>query len=175
MTQPNRIDIGEAADADLPALLAIYNHAVRETTAAWTSDEVDLDNRRRWLADKRQKGLPVLVARLDGVAAGFATYGSFRDWPGYLWTVENSVYVRLDVHRRGLGRRLLEALIDRARGQGLHVMIAAIEAGNAPSIALHARLGFQEAGRLAQVGAKFGRWLDLVLMRLDLNDDGAPP
>jgi phosphinothricin acetyltransferase len=174
MNQPALIEIGDARDADLPAIMAIHNHAVRETTAAWSYHEVDLDNRRAWLAEKRAADFPVLVALRGGVVLGYGTYGPFRAWDGYRLTVEDSVYVRPDVQRQGVGRRLLAGLVERARRRGLHVMIGAIEAGNLASIQLHAGSGFRETGRLPQVGAKFGRWLDLVLMQLDLDDESEP-
>jgi L-amino acid N-acyltransferase YncA len=168
------IEIGDAVEADLPGILAIQNHAIAETTAVWSYDPVTLESRIAWLADRRAQGFPVLAARGDGELLGFASYGPFRAWDAYRHTVENSVYVRSDIHRQGVGRLLLSALVERARAQDLHVMIAGIEAGNTASIALHARLGFYEAGRLAQVGAKFGRWMDLVLMQLALSNAPSP-
>jgi phosphinothricin acetyltransferase len=170
------MEIDDADETDLPDLVDILNQAVRETTASWSYVEVDLAERRAWLADKAAKGLPVLVAReADGQVAGYASYGPFRPWSGYLHTVENSVYVRPDRHRRGIGRALMAALIARAGAAGLHVMVAAIEAGNAPSIRLHQEFGFRETARMPQVGAKFGRWLDLVLMQLVLDVAARPP
>jgi len=169
------IELGDAAEADLPALVEIQNHAVRETTASWSYQSVDIEGRKAWLAEKAAKGHPVIVARRGGEVLGYAYYGPYRPWDGYLHTVENSVYVRTDVHRQGVGARLLDALIARAKAADLHVMVAAIEAGNAPSIQLHAKAGFTEVGRLPQVGAKFGRWLDLVLMQRMLNDAANPP
>ncbi|MBV9510145.1 MAG: N-acetyltransferase [Caulobacteraceae bacterium] len=155
--------------------MVILNQAMRETTASWNEREVDLEERFAWLAEKRIRGYPVLVARRDGSVLGYATFGPFRSFDGYRRTVENSVYVRPELHRQGVGRRLLEALIARARAQRLHRMVAGIEAGNAASIALHASLGFTETGRLPEVGAKFGRWLDLVLMQLALDEAERPP
>lgn len=172
---PSGIEIHDAREADLPAILAIHNQAVRETTASWNEHEVDLEDHRVWLAEKRGKGHPVLVARRGGEVLGYASYGPFRLFDGYRHTVEQSVYVRADSHRQGVGRLLLAALIERARAAGLHLMIAAIEAENTSSIALHAVLGFRETGRLPQAGAKFGRWLDLVLMQRELNEAERPP
>jgi phosphinothricin acetyltransferase len=169
------MEIMAATEDDLPAILAIQNKVVAETTASWSYHQVDLDNRKAWLADKASKGHPVLAAKRDGELLGYAYYGPYRPFDGYLHTVENSVYVRDDSHRQGVGRTLLAALIDHARAKGLHAMVAAIEAGNAPSIELHARAGFVEVGRMPQIGAKFGRWLDLVLLQLTLNDDPRPP
>ena len=165
--------IRDATAADADAICAIYNAAVRETTAIWNDVEVDAANRVRWLADRQGAGFPVLVAERDGGIAGYASFGPFRAFDGYRFTVENSVYVAEMARSAGMARALMEALIVRARQMGLHAMVAAIEADNAASIRLHASLGFQEAGRLPQVGTKFGRWLDLLFMQLLL--DQKPP
>jgi L-amino acid N-acyltransferase YncA len=101
---------------------------------------------------------------------GFATYGDFRAWPGYAQTVEHSLYVAPEHQRQGTGGLLLEALVARARADRLHVMVAGIAADNAASIALHAMLGFAEVGRMPEIGRKFDRWLDLVLMQLILDE-----
>ena len=169
------IDIVDATEADLPAMLAINNLAVAETTASWNHAPASLDSRRAWFAGMAAKGDPVLVARLDGEVVGYAYWGPFRPSDGYLHTVEHSVYVRKDCHGQGVGRLLMTALIGRARAKGLHAMVAGVGAENTGSIAFHARLGFIEYGRMPQVGAKFGRWMDLVLMQLTLNDDERPP
>ncbi|HMN73741.1 MAG TPA: N-acetyltransferase family protein [Rhodoblastus sp.] len=162
--------IRDATAADAAAICAIYNHAVRETTAIWNDVEVDAANRAAWLAERQGAGFPVLVAERAGALAGYATYGPFRPHDGYRFTVENSVYVAETARGGGVGRALMEALVARARKAGLHAMIAGIEAENASSIRLHASLGFVEAGRLPQVGTKFGRWLDLLFMQLTLAD-----
>ena len=169
------IEIGEATEADLPAMLAINNLAVAETTANWNYGPASLDSRKAWFAGMTARGDPVLVARRGGELAGYAYWGPFRPADGYRHTVENSVYVRGDLHGQGIGRLLMLELIGRARAKGLHVIVAGIGAENTGSIAFHARLGFVQYARLPQVGAKFGRWMDLVLMQLMLNDDPAPP
>ena len=169
------VEISEATDADLAAIQAIHNQAVAETTASWSYRVVDLDDRKAWFAEKRSRGHPILAARRGGELIGYAYYGPFRAYDGYLHTVEDSVYVRRDSQSRGVGRMLLAELINHARRRRLHAMIGAIEAGNAASISLHEKAGFTEVGRLPQVGAKFGRWLDLVLLQLTLNDDPRPP
>jgi phosphinothricin acetyltransferase len=170
---PPRFTIRDARDVDLPAILAITNHEVLHTTAVWTLTPVTLESRIAWLRERQAAGFPVLVAASDDDRVlGFASYGKFRAWEGYRLTVEGSVYVERHVRRRGIGTALLVALIRAARDQGLHAMIAGIEAGNLASIALHARLGFREVGRLPAVGRKFDRWLDLVLMQLILPTSG---
>jgi len=160
---------------DAAALAAIYNDAVRHTTAIWNDAEVDAANRLAWLDLRRSAGYPVLVA--DDAAAGvvgYASFGDFRAFDGYRHTVEHSIYVRADRRRGGVATALMQALIAHARGAGKHVMVGAIETGNTASIALHRRLGFEEAGCMRQVGTKFGRWLDLTWMQL-LLDDAPPP
>jgi L-amino acid N-acyltransferase YncA len=150
----------DATEADLPAILAIYNHAVAETTAIWNEILVDLDNRQAWFEARQARGFPILVAEIDGRIAGYASYGDWRAFDGFRQSVEHSVYVEKDFYGRGLGKALM----------GIHVMVAAIEAGNQGSIALHTRLGFRLVGTHHEVGKKFGRWLDLTMMELKLGD-----
>ena len=166
--------IRDATPEDAGAIVAIYNTAVRETTAIWTEVEVDALNRAEWLLGRQALGFPVLVLEEAGMVLGYASYGPFRPHDGYRGTVEHSVYVRADRRGAGRGKALLQALIDYARAEERHVMVAAIEAGNTGSIALHERLGFQRVGVMAQVGQKFGRWLDLALMQLVLDDRVQP-
>jgi phosphinothricin acetyltransferase len=158
----------DATEADLPAIRDIYNHAVEHTTAIWNDVLIDLDNRRAWLEFRRAKGFPVLVAEVEGRIAGYASYGDWRAFDGYRHTVEHSVYVEKDFYGRGIGKALMTALIERARAGDIHVMVAAIEAGNQGSIALHQKLGFRTVGTHLEVGKKFGRWLDLTMMELKL-------
>lgn len=165
----------DASEDNLPAILAIYNDAVRNTTAIWNEVEVDLGDRRAWLRDRQAKGCPVLVAKdLEGAVLGYASYGDWRSWDGYRHTVEHSVYVQANARGKGVGRNLLAALIVRAKDAGKHVMVAGIEASNAPSIHLHKSLGFQDAGLLREVGSKFGNWLDLVFLQLVLDQRPKP-
>ncbi|MFK4761543.1 GNAT family N-acetyltransferase [Microbacterium sp. ZW T5_45] len=167
--------IRDAAIADLEAITAIHNHAVVHTTAIWHEEPVDVDSRAVWLAERSREGFPVIVATDDDDAVlGYASFGHWRAYSGYRHTVEHSVYVRDGERGRGLGRMLMTALIERARAQDVHVMVAAIESGNTGSIALHERFGFVEVGRLPQVGAKFGRWLDLTLLQLTLDERPVP-
>jgi L-amino acid N-acyltransferase YncA len=157
--------IRDAVEADLKAILAITNDAILTTTANWNIRPTTLEARASWFADRRSAGLPVLVAEEGGAVCGFASYGPFRAFDGYAATVEHGLYVAREAQRRGHGAALLGALIARARGAGLHVMVAAIEARNEASLALHARFGFARVGLMPEVGRKFDRWLDLVLMQ----------
>jgi phosphinothricin acetyltransferase len=169
------MNIRDATDADLPAIVEIFNHAVDNTTAVFSHIRVTRESRSEWVAARRAEGFPVLVADNEGTVLGYGSYGGFRTFPGYRHTVEHSIYVAPDVQRRGIGRLLLGALVDDARARGFHAMIGGIDADNAASLALHAALGFEETGRLPEVGAKFGRWLSLVFMQLRLDDRVAPP
>lgn len=159
------MEIRAAAEADLPAILAIYNDAVVNTTAIWNDDVVDLDNRRAWFAARTSQGYPVLVAEAEGTVLGYASYGDFRPFQGYRFTVENSIYVAAEARGRGAGARLLAALIDHAGAAGKHVMVAGITADNAISLRLHERHGFVETARMPELGFKFGRFLDLVFLQ----------
>jgi phosphinothricin acetyltransferase len=165
----------EAADAE-PAR-AIYNAAVRDSTASWDWDPLDQAAWAAWAGRHAGPGRALLVADWAGVVVGFAGYGPFRAKAGYAGTVEDSVYLRADARGQGVGGRLLEALIARAQADGLHIMAAALSSDNAASQALHARHGFVIAGVLPEVGQKFGRWLDLTVMvrRLDALPPVAPP
>lgn len=158
----------DATEADLPALLAIYNHAVAETTAIWNETLVDLANRKAWFDLRQARGFPILVAEAEGRIAGYASYGDWRPFDGFRQSVEHSVYVEKDFYGRGIGKALMTALIARARAGDIHVMVAAIEAGNQGSIALHQSLGFRLVGTHHEVGKKFGRWLDLTMMELKI-------
>ncbi|GAA2940186.1 GNAT family N-acetyltransferase [Microbacterium luteolum] len=168
------VQIRDADDSDLPAITEIHNHAVVHTTAIWNEDAVDVADRAAWLADRTARGYPVIVAVDDSGLVGYASYAQWRPHSGYKHTVEHSVYVRGDQRGRGIGKTLMAELIERARAAGIHVMIGGIESGNVASIVLHERLGFAEVGRMPQVGAKFGRWLDLSMLQLMLDDRPAP-
>jgi phosphinothricin acetyltransferase len=161
----------DALPDDLPDLLAIYNDAVLNTTAIWNETPVDLANRQTWFELRAAQGYPILVAVDDSGVLGYASFGDWRPFEGFRYTVEHSVYVRGDQRGKGLGPVLMEALIERARAGGKHVMVAAIESGNAASIRLHERLGFVVTGQMAQVGVKFGRWLDLTFMQRVVGGD----
>lgn len=159
------VPVRPAGEADLPGILAIYNHAVASSTAIWNDVLVDLENRRQWWRARADAGFPVLVAVEGDAVLGYASYGPFRAFDGYRQTVEHSVYVAEDARRRGAGSALLRALETEARRAGMHVLLGGIAADNAPSLALHEKLGFVETARMPQVGQKFGRWLDLVFMQ----------
>jgi len=166
--------IRPAAVEDVAAILAIYNDAVETTTASWDLEPVDYADRLARYEAAQANGWPLLVAELDGVVVGFASYGPFRPKDGYARTMEHSVYLDPAARGQGVGRALMVELIARARTAGVHALIGGVDGVNEPSIRLHESLGFAEVGRLPQVGAKFGRWLDLVFLELILDEDPTP-
>ncbi|MBZ6077334.1 GNAT family N-acetyltransferase [Microvirga puerhi] len=167
--------VRDADVKDIDGIVAIYNDAVANTTAIWNEVTVDVANRAAWLADRHCQGYPVLVAVDDaGAILGYASFGDWRAWDGYRYTVEHSVYVRRDQRGGGIGRALLAELIDRARSMGKHVMVAGIEARNEASIRLHHKLGFESVGHLKEAGTKFGDWLDLAFLQLKLDRRADP-
>ena len=167
-------NLREATEADLSAILAIYNHAIETTTAVFDYSPHTLQMRRQWFQAKRAANLPVVVAVDNNEVVGFATYGPFRAWPAYKYTVEHSVYVAAASRGRGAGRALVNEVISQARRSQMHNVIAGITTDNTPSLQLHRSLGFVDAGCIHQVGYKFGRWLDLTLMELLLETPRSP-
>jgi phosphinothricin acetyltransferase len=160
--------IRPAHPADLPALLEIYNDAVVHTTASWDLLPWTPAEHAEWYATKAEHDHPIMVADADGEVVGYSAYGPFRTKAGYAGTMEHSVYVRPDHQGQGLGRALLVAIIEAARANGVHALIGGLSADNEVSLALHRSLGFVEVGRLPEVGRKFDRWLDLVLVQIFL-------
>lgn len=167
------MQLRDAVEGDLPGILAIYNEVIANSTAIYTEKPVPLDDRLTWFKTRREQGYPVLVASDDTGILGFASFGDFRTWPCYLFTVEHSIHVRADRRGCGVGRALMEALIPRASALGKHVLVAGIEADNAASLRLHETLGFERTAHFREVGRKFNRWLDLVFMQRFLDAPGA--
>ncbi len=160
-----------ATPADISAITAIYAHAVRYGTASFElepPDEAEMARRQRALLDG---GFPYLAAERSGELIGYAYAGAYRPRPAYRFSVEDSVYVHPDAQGDGVGRALLAALIEAATERGFRQMIAVIgDSAQAPSIALHRALGFDDIGTIRNVGFKFGRWLDTVLMQRSLGE-----
>lgn len=165
------VTIRPATEADLPAITAIYDREVRHGTATFEltpPDLVEMTGRFQALTDA---GFPYLAAQLDGKVIGYAYAGPYRPRPAYRFTVENSVYLAPQVHRQGIGRQLLQRLIDECTTRNYRQMIAVIgDSANAGSIGLHSQAGFQMIGTHPNVGFKFGRWLDTVMMQRALGD-----
>ncbi|THF88366.1 N-acetyltransferase [Deinococcus sp. KSM4-11] len=169
-TSGDNLSIRAATRKDVPDILEIYNHAVLHTTASYDLEPVSLESRLAWFDHKVEAGWPVIVAQQGEDVTGWATYGPFREKPGYRFTAEHSVYVRDDCRGQGQGRALLLTLIDDACARGLHTLIGGVDADNTGSLAFHERLGFERVAHFRQVGHKFGRWLDLVFLQLDLGN-----
>lgn len=156
-------------------ILAILNEAIANSTAIYDYRPRTLDSMTAWFKAKTAGNFPVLGLVSDaGELLGFTSYGSFRAWPAYKYTVEHSVYVHHQYRGRGLGVQLLQALVAHARTQGVHVLVGGIDAANQGSIALHVKLGFEHAGTIRQAGFKFGRWLDLAFYQLILDTPAQP-
>jgi L-amino acid N-acyltransferase len=185
------ITIRAADAADLPEILDIYNEIILNTTAIYQYEIHTLEMRAAWLDEKLRAGYPVFVAEMEGGAGGgdkgpgdggdrgkyvvgFSSFGPFRAWQAYKYTVENSVYVDVRQRGKGIGKSLLAPLIRVAKERDLHAIIAGIDATNEASIRLHASFGFEDVAYFRQVGYKFGRWLDLKFMELLLDGPQRP-
>jgi phosphinothricin acetyltransferase len=168
------LDIRPTREADLPAITEIYEHAVRHGTATFELVPPDLAEMARRFRTLIDGGYPYIVGVLDGEVAGYAYAGAYRPRPAYRFTVENSIYLRPAIHRRGVGLQLLRRLIEECEGRGYRQMIAVIgDSANAGSIGVHTACGFQMIGTHPDVGLKFGRWLDTVMMQLALGQGAA--
>jgi len=168
------ITIRTAEEKDIAPILEIYNYAILHTTSVYSYIEHTLEMRQKWFEEKKAANHPVLVAEVDDKVAGFISYGPFRSWPGYRYTVEHSVHVHKDFRRQGIASHLLEKMIEAARENGVHAIIGGVDAANDASIKLHKQFGFEEVGCLKQVGYKFNQWLDLVFVELVLDTPEKP-
>jgi len=157
--------IRPAVRADCEGILLIYNDAVLKTTATYDYEPRSLEHRLAWFEDHEAHGFPVFVAADDaGRILGWSALNRFHERFGYRFTTENSVYVAEEHRGKGLGKLLLEPLINAAQTRGFHAILACIDADNQASIRLHARFGFETVAHFHQVGFKFNRWLDVVYM-----------
>ncbi len=165
------VSIRPATPADIPAITRIYAHSVRTGTASFELEpptETEMARRMQALLDG---GYPYIVAEIGEVLVGYAYAGSYRPRPAYRFSVEDSIYIDPSAHRRGAGRALLEHLIEECTQRGFRQMVAVIgDSAQTPSIELHRVLGFRMVGTVADVGYKFGRWLDSVNMQRALGD-----
>lgn len=161
------IHLRDATPGDLERINEIYNHYTRTSTCTYQETPETAADRLAWFEGHGAQH-PVIVAELGGRVVGWGSLSAFRERSAYRFTVENSVYVDVEHHRRGVGLALLEELVARARAIGYRTIIAGIDAEQPASLALHARLGFEPAARLVSVGYKFGRWLDVVYLQLML-------
>ena len=162
------MQIRDVNEADAEAIAAIYGHHVLNGTASYDLEPPPLDFHRDKIRRIKGEGWPFLVAEVDGRVAGYAYVTQFRDRAAYRFTAEDSIYVHPDLMGRGAGKALLTTLLERSAAYGFKTIIAVIGGAEPASIAVHAALGFLEAGRLRRVGWKHGRWLDSVYMQRDL-------
>ena len=168
------ISIRLAEEKDISEILTIYNDIILNTTAVYEYQPQTLAMRKAWFDTKLKDGYPVFVAEQENVIAGFSSFGPFRAWAAYKYTVENSVYVASHLRGRGIGKLLLPPLLQKAREKDLHVIIASINSDNLASIRLHQSFGFEEVALFRQVGFKFGKWLDLKFFELILDSPKYP-
>jgi phosphinothricin acetyltransferase len=166
--------IRPATEADLEAITAIYNHSVLTETASWDDQPMTLENRRLWLAAHSTHPYVTLVAELDGTVVGYAAYGVFREKAGWTLTAEHSIYLVPQAKGHGIGTMLLTALMEAATARGIHVLVGVLSSDNEVSVRLHEKLGFVETARMPQVGKKFGRWLDAVIVQRILDGRERP-
>ena len=164
------INIRDAVEADLPQILEIYNDVIQNTTAVYDYEPHTADMRKKWFNDRRQDGFPVIVATNDDEITGFGSFGFFRPWQAYRFTVEHSLYVKKERRGEGISKLILPKLIALAKSMGKRTMVAGIDAENMSSIKLHEQFGFVKSAHLKQVRFKFERWLDLVFYQLMLNE-----
>lgn len=163
-----------ATEADLAAMLEIYNDIIANTTAVYDYFPHTLTMRQSWFRSLRELDLPVFVALEADRIVGFSSLSPFRKWGAFKYSAEDSVYVASDCRGTGIGHHLLTPLIDAAKAKQLHTIIAGIDSTNEASVRLHVRLGFQEVAHFRQVGFKFDRWLDLKFFQLLLETPQAP-
>lgn len=155
--------IRKAEERDLPQLRDIYNYEVIHGVATFDTEIKSLEDRRVWLAQHNVGNHPLLVAELDGTVAGYASLSRYRERAAYDATVELSVYVDPRFRRKGVARKLMQAILDDARArEDVHTVISVITGGNEASVRLHEEFGFVYSGVLKEVGIKFGRKLDIV-------------
>ncbi|HDF0848393.1 TPA: N-acetyltransferase [Staphylococcus aureus] len=159
-----------AKKEDLNAILAIYNDAIINTTAVYTYEPQTIDERIAWFETKQRNHEPIFVFEENGSVLGFATFGSFRPWPAYQYTIEHSIYVDASARGKGIASQLLQHLIVEAKAKGYRTLVAGIDASNEASIKLHQKFNFKHADTLTNVGYKFDYWLDLAFYELDLKD-----
>lgn len=158
------MEIRDAIQTDFDQITAIYNDVLTHSTAIYNDRPDTIEERISWWRNRIAQSYPVLVAADRGNIAGFATFGDFRAWPGYRFTVEGTVHIHAGSRGKGIGTQLLNSILARARDLGKHVMIAGVDSENASSLQFLERFGFERVGHLREVGYKFDRFLDLVFL-----------
>lgn len=166
--------IREAIERDLVDVLEIYNDAILNTTAIYDYKAHTLDDITQWYEKKKQDGFPLLVFEENNKVVAFATFGPFRAWPAYKYTIEDSVYVHKDYRNHGIATKLMKEIIKIANEREYAIMVAGIDASNESSIKLHEKMGFKFSGIINKAGYKFGKWLDLAFYQIELIGPKSP-
>ncbi len=162
------IEIRRAENRDIGEILDIVNYEILNSTVLYDYKERTYDQQLRWFEQKEADAMPVIVAERNNEVVGFGTYDIFRPWAAYRFSVEHSVYVNNNSRGAGIGKLILSELIESAREDGYHTMIAGVDGSNGRSIEFHKRFGFKEIGTFKEVGFKFDKWLDLTFLQLFL-------
>jgi len=160
------IKIRKAKEKDIPEILEIINYEILNSTVIYDYEERSLAEQIDWFHTKEKKNMPVLVAEKEGQVAGYATFGIFRPWAAYQFSIEHSIYVHKDARGSGIGEKLMIELLQIAKERKYHTIIAGVDASNKGSYHFHKKFGFKEIGRFNQIGYKFDKWLDLIFMQL---------
>ena len=159
------MEIREAGAGDLPAITSIYNDVLRSSTAIYSDTPATLEDRTAWWFERRRLGYPVLVAVEDDAVIGFASFGDFRPWSGYRFTIEGTIHLAPRARGKGLGTAMLDLLVEQARAIGKHTMIAGVDSENLASLGFLERYGFERIGFFPEIGYKFGRFLSLHFLQ----------
>ncbi|MBP2032011.1 phosphinothricin acetyltransferase [Clostridium algifaecis] len=160
--------IREASEKDLKGILEIYNDAILSTTAIYAYKIQTLEEKKQWYKEKKRDGYPLLVFEKNNTVVGFATFGPFRNWPAYKYTIEHSIYVHKDYRNQGIATKLMKEIIKIANEREYATIVAGIDASNEISIKMHEKIGFKYSGTVTKAGFKFGKWLDLAFYQLNL-------
>lgn len=166
--------IREASEKDLKSILDIYNDAILNTTAIYAYKIQTLEEKKQWYEKKKQDGYPLLVFEENDKVVGFATFGPFREWPAYKYTIEHSVYVHKDYRNQGIATQLMKKIIEIANEREYATLVAGIDSSNKTSIKMHEKIGFKYSGTIKKAGFKFGKWLDLDFYQLNLTGPKIP-
>lgn len=166
--------VRQGTEKDLADILEIYNDAIMNTTAIYDYTPHTIEDRIKWYEKRREDGYPLLVFEENNKVVGFATYGPFRAYPAFKYTIEHSVYVHKDYRNLGIGKVLLKELIDIANKDEYAIMVACIDSLNENSIKIHEKFGFKFSGKISKAGYKFNKWLDLGFYQLNLNGPKDP-
>ena len=165
----SKVQIVSATTADIPQILEIVNHNILNETCIYDIEERSLETQLAWFENQLNHNYPVIVAKQNHSVLGYASYGQYRPKVGYKFSMEHSIYIHPEHQNQGIGKELLQELIQIASSNNVHVLIGGIDANNLGSIAFHEKFGFEVVGRMNEVGYKFDKWLDLIWMQKTLS------